>query len=128
MPGWCSAKSAQRPRATRSRPFPELLDALELRGTTVTIDAVGCQRAIVEKIIEKKADYLIAVKNNQPTLAQEVESLFADVEAGVRDGRLQQDTTLDKAHGRIETRQCVVAHDVSALAEAGSTGRACAAP
>ena len=99
--------------------IPELLDALDLRGTTVTIDAVGCQHAIVEKIIEKKADYLIAVKNNQPTLAQGVESLFEDVEAGVRDGRLQQNVTIDKAHGRIETRQCVVAHDVSALAEAG---------
>ena len=99
--------------------IPELLDALDLRGTTVTIDAVGCQHAIVEKIIEKKADYLIAVKNNQPSLAQAVESLFEDVEAGVRDGRLQQNTTIDKAHGRIETRQCVVAHDVSVLAEAG---------
>ena len=65
--------------------IPELLDALDLRGTTVTIDAVGCQRAIVEKIVEKKADYLIAVKNNQPSLAQAVESLFEEVEAGVRD-------------------------------------------
>jgi predicted transposase YbfD/YdcC len=99
--------------------IPELLDALDLRGTTVTIDAVGCQRAIAEKIVQKKADYLLAVKNNQPTLAQAVESLFADVEAGVRDRRLQQHMTIDKAHGRIETRQCVVAHDVSALAEAG---------
>jgi predicted transposase YbfD/YdcC len=99
--------------------IPELLDALDLRGTTVTIDAAGCQRAIAEKIIEKKADYLLAVKNNQPTLAQGVESLFADVEGGVRDGRLSQDITLDKGHGRIETRQCVVAHDLSALAETG---------
>jgi hypothetical protein len=54
-----------------------------------------------------------------PTLAQAVESLFEDVEGGVRDGRLSQDTTLDKGHGRIETRQCVLAHDVSALAEPG---------
>ena len=99
--------------------IPELLDALDVRGATVTIDAMGCQRAIAEKIIEKKADYLIAVKNNQPTLAQATESLFADVDGGVRDGRLSQDVTLDKAHGRIETRQCVVAHDVSALAEPG---------
>ena len=99
--------------------IPELLDALDLRGTTVTIDAVGCQRAIAGKIVEKKADYLLAIKSNQPTLAQAVESLFADVEGGVRDGRLQQHTTVDKGHGRIETRQCVVAHDVSALAEAG---------
>lgn len=99
--------------------IPELLDALDLRGTTITIDAGGCQRANAEKIVEKKADYLIAVKNNQPTLAQAVESLFEDVAGGVRDGRLSQDVTVDKAHGRIETRRCVVAHGVSALAEPG---------
>lgn len=99
--------------------IPDLLDALDVRGATVTIDAMGCQHAIAEKIIEKKADYLIAVKDNQPTLAQAVESLFEAVDSGVRDGRLSQDTTIDKAHGRIETRQCVVAHDVSALAEPG---------
>jgi len=96
--------------------IPELLDALDVRGATLTIDAMGCQRAIAEKIIKRQADYLIAVKNNQPTLAQAVEALFEDVAGGVRDGRLSQDTTVDKAHGRIETRQCVVAHDVSALA------------
>ena len=98
--------------------IPELLDALDLRGTTVTIDAAGCQRAIAEKIMDKKADYLLALKNNHPTLAQTVETLFEDVAAGVRDGRLQQATTIDKGHGRIETRQCVVAGDVSALAGA----------
>jgi len=99
--------------------IPELLDALDVRGATVTLDAMGCQRAIAEKIIERQADYLIAVKDNQPTLAQAVESLFGDVAGGVRDGRLSQDTTVDKGHGRIETRQCVVTHDVSALAEPG---------
>ena len=99
--------------------IPELLDALDLRGTTITIDAVGCQRAIAEKIIDKGADYLVAVKDNQPTLAQGVESLFEAVQGGVRDGRLQRDVTIDKGHGRIETRQCVVAHDVSTLAAAG---------
>jgi predicted transposase YbfD/YdcC len=96
--------------------IPELLDALEVRGATITIDAVGCQRAIVEKIVEKKAHYLIAVKDNQPTLAQAVESLFEDGASGVRDGRLSQDTTVDKGHGRIETRQCVVAQDLGDLA------------
>ena len=97
--------------------IPDLLDALDVQGATITIDAMGCQRAIAEKIIDKGADYLIAVKNNQPTLAQVVESLFAGVDDGVRDGRLQHDTTIDKGHGRLEMRQCVVAHDVSALAE-----------
>ena len=56
--------------------IPELLDALDVQGATITIDAMGCQRAIVEKIIDKKADYILAVKDNQPTLAQSVESLF----------------------------------------------------
>jgi len=99
--------------------IPELLDALDVQGATVTIDAMGCQHAIAEKIIEKKADYLIAVKDNQPTLAQAVESLFEAVDDGVREGRLSQDTTIDKGHGRIETRQCVVTQDLSALLERG---------
>lgn len=95
--------------------IPQLLDALDVRGATITIDAMGCQHAIIDKIVEKGADYIVAVKNNQPTLAQSVESLFDAGDAGVRDGRLEQDITLDKGHGRIETRRCVVAHDLSAM-------------
>ena len=56
--------------------IPELLDALLLKGCTVTIDAVGCQTAIVAKIIEKECDYVLPVKNNQPTLAQAIEGFF----------------------------------------------------
>jgi predicted transposase YbfD/YdcC len=97
--------------------IPELLDALDVRGATITIDAMGCQRAIAQKIIDKKADYIVAVKDNQPTLAQAVESLFEATEQGVRDGRLEHDVTVDKGHGRIETRQCVVAHEMGALAQ-----------
>ena len=78
---------------------------------------MGCQCAIAEKVVGNRADYLIAVKDNQPTLAQGVESRFEDVDDSVRDGRLQQNTTIDQGHGRIETRRCVVAHDVGTLAE-----------
>lgn len=95
--------------------IPQLLDALDVRGATVTIDAMGCQHAIIDKIVDKGANYIVAVKNNQPTLAQAIESLFDATDAGVRDGRLQQDITVDKGHGRIETRRCVVAHDLSAM-------------
>jgi predicted transposase YbfD/YdcC len=95
--------------------IPQLLDALDVRGATVTIDAMGCQHAIIDKIVDKGADYIVAVKNNQPTLAQAVESLFDAADAGVSDGRLQQDITIDKGHGRIETRRCLVAHDLSAM-------------
>ena len=98
--------------------IPELLDALDVAGATVTIDAMGCQHAIVDKIVEKKAHYIVAVKNNQPTLAQAVESLFNATDKDVRAGTLKEDVTIDKGHGRIETRRCVVAHDLSAMGDA----------
>ena len=85
--------------------IPQLLDALEVKGATITIDAMGCQHGIVEKIIAKQADYIVAVKNNQPSLAQAIESLFVGADAGVREGRLQQDITIDQDHGRLETRR-----------------------
>ena len=56
--------------------IPKLLDALELSGTVVTIDAMGYQRAIAEKIIEKKADYILAVKENQGHLLEEIKDSF----------------------------------------------------
>lgn len=95
--------------------IPKLLERLDLRGTVVTIDAMGCQREIVAAVVDSQADYIVAVKNNQPTLAQAVESQFADVAAGVQQGRLQRDVTVDKGHGRVETRCCVVATDLSAI-------------
>jgi predicted transposase YbfD/YdcC len=95
--------------------IPELLDALDVKGATITMDAMGCQHKIVEKIIAKQADYIVAVKNNQQLLAQAVESLFTNVDAGVREGRLQENITLDKDHGRLETRRCVVTQDLSGM-------------
>jgi predicted transposase YbfD/YdcC len=95
--------------------IPELLDALDVRGATITIDAMGCQHAIIEKILEKEANYIVAVKNNQPSLAQAVESLFNATDAGVCAGTLEQDVTIDKDHGRLDTRRCVVAQDLSAM-------------
>jgi predicted transposase YbfD/YdcC len=94
--------------------IPELLDALDVQGATVTIDAMGCQHAIIDKIVQKKADYIVAVKDNQPSLAQAVELLF---DAGVGGVELTEDETIDKGHGRIDTRRCVVAHDLSAMPE-----------
>jgi len=81
--------------------IPQLLNLLDVRGATVTIDAMGCQREIVKQIIDQGADYIIAVKNNQPTLAQAVESAFSDEAQGLQQGRLQQDIDHTKDHGRI---------------------------
>ena len=94
--------------------IPALLDALDVRGASVSIDAMGCQRAIAEQIIDRGADYLLALKNNQPGLAQAVEGLF---EGDAAEGRLERHDSVDKGHGRLETRECVVAHDLGALAE-----------
>lgn len=97
--------------------IPELLDALSIEGATITIDAMGCQHAIIEKIIERKADYLVAVKDNQPTLAQAIKEWFAAADAGTLDRPFWQNVDTDKGHGCLETRRCVVTNDVSWLRE-----------
>ena len=90
--------------------IPELLDALLLKGCLVTIDAMGCQKAIAAKILAKEADYALMVKNNQPGLAAAVEGFF---EAAEREGFGEAAHTraewVEKGHGRIETRRCVAA-------------------
>jgi len=95
--------------------IPELLNALDITGATITMDAMGCQREIVQHIVQRQADYIIAVKNNQPSLAQAIEGLFES--ARISGSELAQDTRVDKAHGRLHTRHCVVQHDLSALGE-----------
>ena len=86
--------------------IPALLEALFLEGTTVTIDAMGCQKNIVNKIVEKKADYVLALKENHPTLLEEVTLSFRE--------KTCHDfcETLDFGHGRIEKRKCSIIKDL----------------
>jgi predicted transposase YbfD/YdcC len=97
---------------------PQLLRLLDIRGASITVDAMGCQREIVKQICEQEADYIIAVKNNQPNLAQAVESAFLDEAKGLREGRLEENIEVFKGHGRQETRRCVVSNDLSTLNKA----------
>jgi predicted transposase YbfD/YdcC len=96
--------------------IPELLETLLLKGCIVTIDAMGCQKAIAAKIIQQESDYALLVKNNQPGLAAAIEGFFA---AAARTGYQGVAHTraewIDKDHGRIETRRCVVSDDLSCL-------------
>lgn len=105
--------------------IPELLRVLDLRGATVTIDAMGCQTTITSTIVAGEGDYLIAVKDNQPTLRQDIETTFAEA----RDARrrtvdeLARPTvevfkTVEKGHGRLEERTVTVTRDLDWLTTA----------
>jgi len=98
--------------------IPKLLDMLAIEGAIITIDAMGCQRDIAQKIIDKKADYVLALKGNQGSLREDVEVFAAEQKAkGFADTKISQDTTIDGDHGRIETRTTTVIHDVKWLRE-----------
>jgi len=96
--------------------IPALLELLAIEGAVVTIDAAGCQRKIAQTIIDKKADYILALKGNQGTLRDDVE-LFAQEQKAVafKNTSVSQDTTVDGDHGRIETRTVTVFHDIGWL-------------
>jgi predicted transposase YbfD/YdcC len=98
--------------------IPKLLDLLAIEGAIVTIDAMGCQRDIADKILDKKADYVLALKGNQGTLREDVEVFVAEQKAnGFGDTKISQHETVDGDHGRIETRTYTVIHDVAWLQE-----------
>jgi predicted transposase YbfD/YdcC len=89
--------------------IPKLLNALELAGTVVTIDAMGCQREIAGRIIEKKADYVLAVKENQGLLAEQIRDSFLLLDA---DAVAEE---IDCGRGRVERRRCSVIADLSMI-------------
>ena len=85
--------------------IPDLLDLLTLKGATVTIDAMGCQKEIAAKIIDGDAAYVLALKGNQGTLRDDVALFFtAHKESPFKDIAVSRHQTLEKSHGRIETR------------------------
>ena len=98
--------------------IPKLLDMLAIEGAIVTIDAMGCQRNIAKKVVDKGADYVLALKGNQGTLCEDVE-LFATEQkaAGFKHTKVSRHETVDGDHGRIETRTYTVIHDVAWLQE-----------
>ena len=98
--------------------IPKLLDMLAIEGASVTIDAIGCQRDIAEKILDKKADYVLALKGNQGTLREDVELFAVEQKAnGFKDTKISRHETVDGDHGRIETRTYTVIQDVAWLQE-----------
>lgn len=86
--------------------IPELVKRIEVAGALVSVDAIGCNPRVADAIVAAKADYLLAVKDNQPTLMADCQRYF---DAAPK-AELQTHVTLDKSHGRIETRSHAISH------------------
>jgi predicted transposase YbfD/YdcC len=97
--------------------IPKLLAMIDLKGCTVTIDAIGCQREIAKQVTDAKAHYVLQVKDNQPTLHAKVRALLDDAIRSKMDGWRGASTAedVDAGHGRIETRRVWLTTDVTHL-------------
>lgn len=104
--GFCLGQKAVNEKSNEIMAIPELLDKIQIKGQIITIDAMGTQKAIAEKIRKKRADYVLALKGNQG-------SLYEDVALYLGDGDIRQEIrgngnykgTVEKAHGQIEKRE-----------------------
>jgi predicted transposase YbfD/YdcC len=105
-------------KSNEIKAIPELLKMLEIAGCIVTIDAMGCQTEIAAKIVDKEADYVLAVKGNQGTLYEDVVQYF---DWALKD-KFQQTTytsheTTDGEHGRLEVRHYYATNDIEWLSQ-----------
>jgi len=103
--------------------IPALMKSLNLRGATVTIDSMGCQREIAAVAREQGAHYQLQVKENQPTLVKNIKETMAEATRRRRPGegpapKSDRHRDVDKGHGRIETRVCVLSRDLSGIENA----------
>ena len=104
--------------------IPQLLELLALRGCIVTIDAMGCQTEIAQKIVAAGGDYVLALKGNQGTLHDEVKDLFAYArEIEFKDVKHDFTQTIDKGHGRIEVRRYWTISDPEFITFLNSKGK-----
>ena len=99
---WVLAQQAMAEKSNEIAAIPDLLGLLDLRGAVVSIDAMGCQKAIAQAIVDAGGDYVLALKDNHPTLCEDVQ-LWLNTE--VAQGRLPVLETVEKDHGRIEIRR-----------------------
>lgn len=98
------------------RAIPELLNVLEINGAVITIDAMGTQKEIVSQIKEKGGDYVLALKGNQGNLYGDVRLFFEDaMENGFGESGYDSSRTVEKDHGRIETREYYITSDIEWL-------------
>lgn len=95
--------------------IPELLDLLDVEGATITIDAIGTQENIVNKIVEKKAHYVLPVKDNQRELKKQIKSQFDSYNNLYGNLEVMYKKTIEKDHGRIEEREYFLTYNISKI-------------
>lgn len=116
--GFCLGQKAVSEKSNEIRAIPELLDKIQIKGQIITIDAMGTQKSIAEKIRNKRADYVLALKRNHGGLYEEVELYFSERETleGIRKKGNYVSTT-EKAHGQIEKREYYQTDEIGWLAQ-----------
>src|SRR3984885_9512163 len=96
--------------------IPKLLELLDLKGALVTIDAIGCQKAIAKQIVAGGGDYLLIVKGNQERLLADIqETVAAALDGDLAAGTVRQFTSTERDHGRQEERSCVTVQHVAGI-------------
>jgi len=108
----CLGQVATAEKSNEITAIPALLELLDLHGAIVTIDAMGCQKAIAAKILERGGDYVLTVKDNQPTLLANVEKVLTQaLDADYAGYRYDYCLTEERGHGRIENRNYTILID-----------------
>jgi predicted transposase YbfD/YdcC len=98
--------------------IPKLLELLDLEGALVTIDAIGCQKAIAKKILAGGGDYVLVVKANQERLLRDIQQAVAQAFQGeLPPGTTATRTTVEQGHGRLEKRTCVIVQHLAGIAD-----------
>src|SRR5699024_4837310 len=104
--GFCLGQKAVEEKSNEITAIPKLLEQIQIKGQIVTIDAMGTQKEIAEKIRKKRADYVLAVKGNQGTLQEDLKLYFGDesIQKEIRENK-SYSCTKEKAHGQLEKRE-----------------------
>lgn len=95
--------------------IPDLLDLIDIEGATITIDAIGTQEDIVNKIVDKKGHYVLKVKDNQKELRKQIKSQFESYNNLYGNSEILTKKTTEKDHGRIEEREYFLTYNTSAI-------------
>ena len=97
--------------------IPDLLDIIDIEGATVTIDAIGTQEKIVNKIVDKGGHYVLKVKDNQKTLKNNIKKYFDKINNLYGNDNIQYKKTIEKDHGRSEIREYFLSYDVNTISD-----------